>query len=172
MILFGQNPTMLQRTEMVDSFNIVSPSVIRRILSLKVLWYTAKKTDKLIDWNIRQYDDETVDASRVMGDYEKTNLWHINPTTDKVHPAVFPSELASRIVRFYSFKGDLVFDPFGGSGTVGHIALTHERYFLLCEKELEYVERANQVLNVNLFAHAKPRVLSLIELKSELAERN
>jgi DNA modification methylase len=131
-----------------------------------------KKTDRLIDWNIRQYDNETVESSRVMGDYEKTNLWRINPATDKVHPAVFPSELASRIVRFYSFKGDLVFDPFGGSGTVGHIALTHERYFLLCEKELEYVERANQVLNVNLFAHAKPRVLSLIELKSELAERN
>ena len=131
-----------------------------------------KKTDRLIDWNIRQYDDETVDASRVMGDYEKTNLWHINPATDKVHPAVFPFELASCIVRFYSFKGDLVFDPFGGSGTVGHVALTHERHFLLCEKESEYVERANQVLNVNLFAHAKPRVLSLIELKSELAERN
>ena len=88
-----------------------------------------KKTDKLIDWNIRQYDDETIDASKVMGDYEKTNLWHINPATDKVHPAVFPPELAARIVRFYSFKGDLVFDPFGGSGTVGYVALTHERYF-------------------------------------------
>ena len=37
MILFGENPTMLQRTEMADSFNIVSLLVIRRILSLKVL---------------------------------------------------------------------------------------------------------------------------------------
>ena len=131
-----------------------------------------KKTDKLIDWNIRQYDDETIEASRVTGDYEKTNLWHINPATDKVHPAVFPSELASRIVRFYSFKGDLVFDPFAGSGTVGHVALTHERYFLLCEKEAEYVERAKKSLDIALFTHAKPRVLSLIDLKSELTERN
>ena len=131
-----------------------------------------KKTDKLIDWNIRQYDNETVESSKVMGEYEKTNLWHINPTTDKVHPAVFPSELASRIVRFYSFKGDLVFDPFGGSGTVGHVALTHGRYFLLCEKEAEYIERAKQLLDIALFTHAEPRVLSLTELKSELAERN
>ena len=127
-----------------------------------------KKTDKLIDWNIRQYDDETVDASRVMGDYEKTNLWHINPATDKVHPAVFPSELASRIVRFYSFKGDLVFDPFGGSGTVGHVALTHERHFLLCEKEPEYVESAKKLLDVALFTHVKPRDLSITELESVL----
>ena len=131
-----------------------------------------KKTDKLIDWNIRQYDDETVAASRVMSDYEKTNLWYINPATDKVHPAVFPPELAARIVRFYSFKGDLVLDPFGGSGTVGHVALTHERHFLLCEKEAEYVERAEQLLDVALFTDAKPRVLSLTDLKSELKERN
>ena len=131
-----------------------------------------KKTDKLIDWNIRQYDEETVEASRVLGAYEKTNLWHINPATDKVHPAVFPPELAARIVRFYSFKGDLVFDPFAGSGTVGHVALTHERHFLLCEQAAEYTERAKQLLDVALFTQAKPRVLSLTDLKSELAERN
>ena len=131
-----------------------------------------KKTNRLIDWNIRQYDDETIAASRVTGEYEKTNLWHINPTANKVHPAVFPSELASRIVQFYSFKGDLVFDPFGGSGTVGYVALTHDRLFLLCEKEMEYVEYASQTLDTPLFTHAKPRVLSLTDLKSEFAERN
>ena len=131
-----------------------------------------KKTDRLIDWNIRQYDDETIAASKVTGDYEKTNLWHINPTTDKIHPAVFPPELASRVIQFYSFKGDLVFDPFGGSGTVGGIALTHERYFFLCEKELEYVERAKQVLDAALFTRMKPQVLSLTELESVLVERN
>ena len=131
-----------------------------------------KKTDKLIDWNIRQYNDEIIDASKVMGDYEKTNLWRINPATDKVHPAVFPAELATRVIQFYSFKGDLVFDPFAGSGTVGHVALTYERYFLLCEKEAEYVERAEQMLDVALFTHAQPRVLSFRELESALTERN
>ena len=117
-----------------------------------------KKTNKLIDWNIRQYDEETVEVSKVIGEYEKTNLWHINPATDKVHPAVFPPELAARIVRFYSFKGDLVFDPFAGSGTVGHVALIHERHFFLCEKEAEYVERAKQLLGKVLSTHKSPRV--------------
>lgn len=131
-----------------------------------------KKTDKLIDWNIRQYEKEIVEASKVMGKYEKTNLWHINPATDKVHPAVFPPELASRVIQFYSFKGDLVFDPFAGSGTVGAVALTLERYFLLCEKETEYVDRAKLALDAALFTHARPRVLSFTELRSELRERN
>ena len=127
-----------------------------------------KKTNKLLDWNMRQYDAETIEASRVVGDYEKTNVWHINPSADKVHPAVFPVELAARVIQFYSFKGDLVFDPFGGSGTVGQAAMALERYFLLCEKEEEYVARAMQQLDVSLFSPEQPpRSLSLAELKTE-----
>lgn len=128
-----------------------------------------KKTDKLIDWNLRQYDDDTIAASKVMGEYEKTNVWQINPTNDKVHPAVFPPELAARVIQFYSFKGDLVFDPFGGSGTVGYVALTHERNYFLCEKEAEYVERAEQMLDTALFPTMKPRILSLTGLESNIA---
>ncbi len=127
-----------------------------------------KKTNKLLDWNMRQYDEETIEASRIVGDYEKTNVWHINPSSDKVHPAVFPVELAARVIQFYSFKGDLVFDPFGGSGTVGQAAMALERYFLLCEKEEEYVARAMQQLDVSLFSPEQPpRSLSLAELKTE-----
>lgn len=129
-----------------------------------------KKTDKLIDWNLRQYDDDTIDASKVMGEYEKTNVWQINPATDKVHPAIFPPELAARVIQFYSFKGDLVFDPFGGSGTVGYVALAHERNYFLCEKEVEYIERAEQMLDTSLFSAVNPRVLSLAELKSDIAK--
>lgn len=126
-----------------------------------------KKTDKLIDWNIRQYDDETTTSSRILGDYEKTNVWRINPASDKIHPAVFPTELAMRVIQFYSFKGDLVFDPFGGSGTVGQVALDHERYFFLCEKEKEYIERATQSVNNAMFSNVDPRILTLTELQAE-----
>ena len=128
-----------------------------------------KKTDKLIDWNIRQYNDDTVDASKVRGDYEKTNVWRINPATDKVHPAVFPPELASRVIQFYSFKGDLVFDPFGGSGIVGNVALAHERYFLLCEKEEKYAQLAKHQIGMPLFTPVKPRIFSSEEFKAETA---
>lgn len=128
-----------------------------------------KKSDKLIDWNMRQYDEDTINASKIMGEYEKTNVWVINPSTDKVHPAVFPVELAARIVQFYSFKGDLVFDPFGGSGTVGEAAMSLDRCFFLCEQETEYVEHAMKRLNPSLFSFAvMPRSLSLSGLKSEL----
>ena len=131
-----------------------------------------KKTDRLIDWNIRQYSDEIIAQSKVLGEYEKTNVWKIAPSVDKVHPAIFPIELAARIIQFYSFKGDLVLDPFGGSGTVGEAALVFERHFLLCEKAAEYVERAMQRLDATLFATTKPRVLSLTDLETEITAQD
>ncbi len=119
-----------------------------------------KATDKLIDWNIRQYDPQTIEASRVVGDYEPTNVWEIAPASDPVHPAVFPLELATRVIQLYSYKGDLVFDPFAGRGTVGQAALLTERYFLLCEKEPAYFEYARErISSGNLLSDFTPRFM-------------
>ncbi len=74
-----------------------------------------KKTHKLIDWNIRQYDYKTVQESKVFGEIDQINTWNIDPTFDKTHTAVFPLELCLRVLKYYSFKNDLVFDPFGDS---------------------------------------------------------
>ncbi len=37
---------------------------------------------------------------------------------NKNHPAVFPEELVQRVLKYYSFEGDVVCDPFAGSGTL------------------------------------------------------
>lgn len=98
-----------------------------------------KKTDKLIDWNIRShYDSSLVEDSKILGDYDTTNLWKIHPSANKHHPATFPEELVRRLIRYYSFKDDLVLDPFAGSGTVGKVAYNMERRFLLLDKEPKY----------------------------------
>lgn len=99
-----------------------------------------KHTDKLIDWNIRQYSLDTVQKSKVSDGFESTNVWQICPKSDKVHSAIFPVELCRRVVEYYSFKGDLVFDPFGGSGTLGRTAKSLDRNFFLTEKEPKYFE--------------------------------
>lgn len=127
-----------------------------------------KKTDKLIDWNMRQYDDGTVEASLIEGDYEKTNVWQIHPASDKVHPAIFPTDLARRIIQFYSFEGDLVFDPFAGVGTVGNAAAMLGRYFFLAEQEGQYVERAVWTIDASLFTNVSPKYLNLTEFRAIL----
>jgi len=99
-----------------------------------------KYTNNLIDWNIRQYDWKTVNESKVENGYETSNVWAIDPTFNKNHSAVFPSELCKRVINYYSFKGDLVFDPFAGSGTFGRTAKLLDRYFFLTEQDKKYFE--------------------------------
>jgi len=94
----------------------------------------------LIDWNIRAHPKpELVKASRIGDDYERTNVWRIKPAHDKRHPAIFPVELAEKVVTYYSFQGDVVLDPFAGIGTVGEAATKLGRRFVLIEQDPKYV---------------------------------
>ena len=52
-------------------------------------------------------------------------MWDIKPETRKeilnACPAPFPEELAYRVIKFYTYKGDLVLDPFDGFGTTNYV---------------------------------------------------
>lgn len=122
-----------------------------------------KETTKLIDWNIRSYDPQTTEESKVPDGYETTNVWKIDPAFDKVHAAVFPAELCKRVIQYYSFKGDLIFDPFAGSGTIGQVAKALGRYFFLTEKDPLYFERIKSKIPPSLFGERETRFLSLDE---------
>jgi len=100
-----------------------------------------RRTDKLIDWNIRTHpDQEAVRRSKISDDYERTNIWRICPAHSKVHPAIFPLELAQRVIKYYSFEGDIVLDPFAGIGTTGKAAITLSRRLVLIENEDQYID--------------------------------
>ena len=100
-----------------------------------------KHTDKLIDWNIRNHPDQrAVKESKITGEYDTTNLWRIHPAFHSEHPAVFPIELAKRVIKYYSFKNDVVLDPFAGTGTVGRAAASLSRRFVLIENEPKYIK--------------------------------
>ncbi len=99
-----------------------------------------KQTSRLIDWSIRAHPNkELVKSSRITDNYETTNVWRIKPAHSKEHPAIFPIELAEKVITYYSFKNDVVLDPFAGIGTVGKAAVKLDRRFVLIEKNHEYV---------------------------------
>jgi DNA modification methylase len=100
-----------------------------------------KKTKVLIDWHIRNYPDKEVIAdSKIGDDYERTNIWRIHPKTNSKHPAAFPLELARKVIKYYSFKNDVVLDMFAGSGTVGAAATQLKRRFVLFDINPEYIK--------------------------------
>ncbi len=95
-----------------------------------------KKCSFLLDKNISEYEhynkyiDEEIDT---------TNCWYISPKSDKEHPAVFPDELCRRVLKYYSFEGDAVLDPFAGSGTFGKVADKMQRIPVMCEMDDNYI---------------------------------
>lgn len=117
-----------------------------------------KQTDKLIDWNIRHHpDQEAVKQSKVKDGYEVTNLWHEKPSHHPHHPATFPVEIIDKLVNYYSFQGDVVLDPFAGTGTVGRAAINNGRLFYLIDIEPSYcgtaireLSRCQEMLKLNL----------------------
>ena len=125
-----------------------------------------KRSAKLIDWNMKQYPKSIIEESKVDDDFETTNLWHIEPKSDKVHSAVFPQALCDQIVKLYSYVGDLVFDPFAGSGTFGQSAKRLKRNFFLTEQEPVYVERMKETIRSDLFdAEDFTRFVTMDEFK-------
>jgi len=114
-----------------------------------------KHTDLLIDWFLRNHPDkQAIEDSKIPDGYEKTNIWKINPSTNSKHPAAFPRELAEKVIRYYSFKGDVVLDPFAGSGTVGNAASGLGRRFVLFDNSSDFIEIIREEIkswkNVNL----------------------
>lgn len=60
------------------------------------------------------------------------------------HPAPFPEELPFRLIQLYSFKGDVVLDPFMGSGTTAVSALKSDRKFIGYDVSEDYIKLAKK----------------------------
>jgi site-specific DNA-methyltransferase (cytosine-N4-specific) len=58
------------------------------------------------------------------------------------HPARFPAALPAMFIRMLTDRGNLVFDPFGGSCVTGSVAEQLGRKWLCCELDADYVEGA------------------------------
>ena len=103
--------------------------------------FVFKKPSKyLIDKVVRSYNSLESLNSKVIGDYERSNLWNINPKTRSDHPAPYPIELTNKIVSYYSFVGDTIIDPFFGSGTTGLSCKKYNRKCIGFEIHKKYIE--------------------------------
>jgi site-specific DNA-methyltransferase (adenine-specific) len=124
----------------------------------------------------RQPTEKQRNASRIRKDeFDRwfQQIWNITGASTKKHPAPFPLEPASRLVRMFSFSGDTVLDPFCGSGTTMVAAFRRGRNSIGVEIDPAYCRMAARYLkaeNANLFSTAKlvfervaPEPASLVE---------
>jgi modification methylase len=108
----------------------------------------------------RQPTEIQREASRIpKEDFDRwfQQIWNITGASTKHHPAPFPLELATRLVRMFSFVGDTVLDPFCGSGTTMVAALRAGRSSIGIEIDSDYCRSAARYLkaeSTDLFSTA------------------
>jgi DNA modification methylase len=83
----------------------------------------------------------------------KNNVWEItsndnsdNKENNSIHPAVFPKQLVIDHIKSWSNEGDLIYDPFSGSGTVVKVAKLMNRNFIGSEISKTYCDLSNMTL--------------------------
>ena len=104
----------------------------------------------------RQADGSTSEMKYAKGNDTRLldNIWRVDSgfmrTTDEAfafqHPAMFPEKLARDHILSWSNEGDIVLDPFSGSGTTAKMAKHNGRRFIGIEVNPEYVEIAEKRL--------------------------
>lgn len=104
----------------------------------------SKKGSNVEEGGFRRRDEVVTTAVTKL----KTNIFYY-PTgaTQTKHPAPFPEQLAADQIASWSNEGDLVYDPFLGSGTTAKMAHTLNRNWIGSELSDKYVEMANKRLD-------------------------
>ena len=74
------------------------------------------------------------------------SVWIMNPESAKKvgHPAPFPVELPYRLIQMYTYKGDIILDPFMGSGSTAIAALKSDRKYIGYDIDPEYIKLAEE----------------------------
>lgn len=129
-----------------------SPKSINRIEDKKNAWGGTETFGRITE---RQSDGKLSDSKgrKVVKEYGvRNNVWRYNTGSGQSssnpiahnHPAIFPEKLAKDHIISWSNKGDVVFDPFMGSGTTAIASLDTGRKYIGAEIAKEYVEIANE----------------------------
>ncbi len=125
------NPTLRDLTERV-------------IIASKGRFDRAQRADERAEtgrpWIGSAYADEYMEAT--------TDIWEIRPAsaTQVGHPAPFPVELPQRLIDLYTYRDDLVLDPFIGAGATAVAAVRADRRYVGFDTDPEYIALAERRL--------------------------
>lgn len=119
-----------------------------RDLTERVLVASKGRFDRAVPWKVRKERDLPWESTISKEEFMAATLdtWHIRPESAKRigHPAPFPVELPARLIQLYTYRGDVVLDPFVGAGSTAVAALAADRRYVGFDMEQEYLDIAER----------------------------
>lgn len=158
MIYAKKNPIPLNHRRYEQEFEfmfVFSKGKPKTFNPIKVPTKTAGNTRNR-KTNVREYDNDGIrnrdEITVTKKEKIKGNIWYYpvgNNQSSKdefgsKHPAIFPEQLAADHIISWSNEGDIILDPFMGSGTTAKMAIIHNRKYIGFEVSDKYVDLANQ----------------------------
>lgn len=149
-ISFPEKNRYYQIFEYMFIFSKGKPNTVNLLRDRKNKWFNGKKA---IKGRYRTTNGERITHNKqnLLQEYGvRFNIWripngHQKSTMDKIafeHPAIFPEKLVNDHILSWSNEGDIVFDPFMGSGTTAKMARLNKRKWIGFEVAEEYVDIA------------------------------
>ena len=127
------------------SFQSPANPVLRDVTE-RVIVASRGRFDRAVARRKRASSEMPSESSLFSEDFTEftTDLWTIQPesATRVGHPAPFPIELPQRLIDLYTYRDDLVLDPYMGSGTTAVAAMRRGRHYVGFDTESEYVAAA------------------------------
>jgi modification methylase len=119
---------------------------VLRDLTERVIVASKGRFDRAISAKARAQRQLPSESSMTRDDFMENTLdvWEIpaESATRVGHPAPFPIELPARLIELYTYRGDLVLDPFAGSGTTAVAAVRGRRHFAGYDLDETYIRLA------------------------------
>jgi DNA modification methylase len=133
---------------------------VLRDLTERVVIASKGRFDRALNPRQRLAKDLPSEASISRDEFMEatTDVWEIPPesATRVGHPAPFPVELPERLIHLYTYRKDLVLDPFMGSGTTAVAALRTERHYVGYDTDASYVENARRRVEKEIARQQRP----------------
>ena len=116
---------------------------VLRDLTERVIVASKGRFDRAVPARERARRELPSESSMTRDDFMENTLdvWEIpaESATRIGHPAPFPIELPARLIELYTYRGDLVLDPFAGSGTTAVAAVRAGRHFAGYDLDESYI---------------------------------
>jgi DNA modification methylase len=123
-------------------------------------------------WNLES-DSKEADITSEEFKRFSDGFWYIPPETKRRgHPSPFPEELIYRLIKFYTYKNNVVLDMFGGTGTVAVVAQKTGRHFIHIDISQKYCEITEQRLEIARMLQELPISVGKTGRKSKIVYRS